>query len=510
MKIAMTGVSGNMGKEALKQTMELQNITLIRVLLENKRGSIKLAKALRKIYGQRIDILIGSIHDTIICKKLVSGMDYVVHMAAVIPPSSDASAKNSFICNALGAVALVNAIKKECPQPKYIHISTVALYGFRNEKHPFGRVGDPLLVSAFDAYAKDKLSGERYVLDSKLQCWVVLRQTAMLHPNMLKDNISDGLMFHTSLNAPLEWVSSRDSGYLIKRILERDYANEIPQFWRKIYNIGAGYGGRCTGYDTFNAGFAIIGGSAEKYFKPHWFSPRNFHGLWFADGNELNNLFHYQRDDFNRYWKEIANAHCIYSLGKFVPKSLLYIFLFRRLLNHSNSPQKWLKNDDTARINAFYGGKQNADSLPRCWEEMPLIAKGDFGNYEELRKTENAKLLSHGYDESKAPEQWTLDDLQQAASFRGGKCLATALGKDEYEKVLWQCAEGHIFESSPYTILRGGHWCPECCLPSPWRFDKLAKIAPFYAQVWYDSHSENENMAYAMGINGNVTVYTED
>lgn len=510
MKIAMTGVSGNMGKEALKQTMGLQNITLIRVLLENKRQSIKLAKALRKNYGERIEILIGSIDELTICKKLVFGMDYVVHMAAVIPPRSDASAKESFICNASGAIALVDAIKEENPQPKYIHISTVALYGYRNEKHPFGRVGDPLLVSPFDMYAKDKLCGERYVLESNLQNWVVLRQTAMLHPNMLKDNIYDGLMFHTSLNAPLEWVSSRDSGYLIKRILERDGAAEIPQFWRRIYNIGAGYGGRCTGYDTFDKGFSIIGGSTERFFKPHWFSPRNFHGLWFADGNELDDFFHYQRDDFNSYWREIAQANRIYSLGKIVPKSLLHLFLFKRLLNHSNSPQKWLKRDDTARIHAYFGGKQNAESLPRRWEDMPLIAKGAFGNFDDLRKTENAKLLFHGYDENKPPEQWTLDDLQQAASFRGGKCLATALGKDEYEKVRWQCAEGHIFESSPYTILRGGHWCPECCLPTPWKFDRLAKVAPFYAQVWYDSHSRDENIVYGLDKNGNTIMCMED
>ncbi len=35
MKIAMTGVSGNMGREALKQTFELPNVELIRIILRN-------------------------------------------------------------------------------------------------------------------------------------------------------------------------------------------------------------------------------------------------------------------------------------------------------------------------------------------------------------------------------------------------------------------------------------------------------------------------------------------
>ena len=129
------------------------------------------------------------------------------------------------------------------------------------------------------------------MLDNGPDFWAVLRQSAMLHPAIFKDNLSDGLMFHTSMNVPLEWVSSRDSGYLIRRIIERDLNNEIPSFWKRIYNIGSGQESRRTGYDTFNDGFAMIGGTTEKYFKPSWFASRNFHGAWFYDGDELERLF---------------------------------------------------------------------------------------------------------------------------------------------------------------------------------------------------------------------------
>ena len=350
MKIAMTGTSGNMGREVLKQTMELPEVEFVRVLLSPKKKNDKLAKQYLGRYGKRIGILRGSVADEKICKRLAEGMDYVLHMAAVIPPRSDASFRDSEECNYRGAVAIVNAVKATFPQPKYIHISTVALYGNRNEKHPFGRVGDPLLVSAFDAYAMHKLAGERYCLEAGLNCFAVLRQTAMLHPNMMHDNISDGLMFHTCLNAPLEWVSSRDSGYLLKRVFERDGKGEIPTFWNKIYNIGAGKKAMQTGYDTFKDGFSIIGGSAEKFFRPEWLAARNFHGLWFADGGELEELFGYQRDDPTSYWKEIGRHHKLYALGKFVPRPLIDLFLFRRLRNHPNSPYRWKKNGDAARV----------------------------------------------------------------------------------------------------------------------------------------------------------------
>ena len=503
MKIAMTGTSGNMGREALAQTMELESVEFIRILLSRKRKNNKLAKKLKKRYGARIQIVRGTIADGEICRELVKGVDYVVHMAAVIPPASDKNPTASERCNLGGAVSLVDAVQEQKPQPKYIHISTVALYGNRNEKHPFGRVGDPLLVSPFDTYAMHKLYGERYCLDAELDCWAVLRQTAMLHPNMMSDNISDGLMFHTALNAPLEWVSSRDSGYLIKRILERDAAGEIPQFWKKIYNIGAGFKGMQTGYDTFKEGFSIIGGSAEKFFKPCWLATRNFHGLWFADGGELEELFAFQRDGVKDYWQEIARHHKIYKLGKLVPKGLIDLFLFRKLRNHPNSPYRWVKNGDVARVTATFGSMEAAKALPSKWKGVKLMAKGDFGDYDAMRDVKNAVLLDHGYDESKPQEEWNEEDLKSAAAFRGGELVSEKMKKGEaYKKLVWKCCEGHEFEASPYTVLRGGHWCPVCCQPEPWKFDRLAKKMPFYAQVWYDSHDESEDYIYDLDEDG--------
>ncbi|MDE5548050.1 MAG: NAD-dependent epimerase/dehydratase family protein, partial [Clostridia bacterium] len=145
MKVAMTGVSGNMGREALKQVFELKEVDRVRVLLSMKKKNNRLAQKLVSTYQNRIEIVRGSVADLNVCRQLVKGVDYVVHMAAVIPPASDASAKKSFECNAMGTVTLVEAVKELERQPKFIHISTVALYGNRNELHPWGRVGDPLL-----------------------------------------------------------------------------------------------------------------------------------------------------------------------------------------------------------------------------------------------------------------------------------------------------------------------------------------------------------------------------
>lgn len=83
----------------------------------------------------------------------------------------------------------------------------------------------------------------------------------------------------------------------------------------------------------------MIGGTTEKYFKPSWFASRNFHGAWFYDGDELEKLFSYQKDNVIDYWKEISSMHPYFSLARFIPPILLHFFLFRRLLHHPNSPQ---------------------------------------------------------------------------------------------------------------------------------------------------------------------------
>lgn len=506
MRIAMTGTSGNMGREVLAQTMEVGAVEFVRVLLSNKKRNEKLAKKLKRKYGERIQIVRGSIGDKSNCEKLVEGTDLVVHLAGVIPPASDANHRASEVCNLKGTCLIIDAIKAQNPQPKYIHISTVAVYGGRNEKHPFGRVGDPLLTSPYDTYAMHKLRGERYCLEAGLDNFVVLRQTAMLHPNMLMDNVSDGLMFHTALNAPLEWVSARDSGFLIRRIVERDMGSEIPQFWNNIYNIASGMRGRVTGLDTFNDGFALIGGSAEKFFKPNWFANRNFHGMWFYDANELEELFHYQRDGVHEYWQEIGRHHKIMALGKIVPAKLIDIFLFQKLLKHPNSPRRWVKDGDVARATAMFGGLEKAEALSTDWKEHKLMARGDFGDYDEMRKEENAKLLDHGYDESKQLSELSVEELGRAAAFRGGALLSQSYCGDAYKKLMWKCHAGHEFEASPFTVLRGGHWCPECCQPTPWQFGEIAKHSPFVAQVWYDANDPAENYAYGYNEEGKAVL----
>ena len=492
MKVAMTGASGHMGIDAVQQVMKVEQVDLLKVLLLDTPYDRRYGRKIKRQFKDRIDVRFGDVRVYKDCLSLVDGVDYVLHMAAVIPPKADHDDELTVTTNYNGTVNMVNATIEAGNTAKFVHISTVAIYGNRDHHHPWGRIGDPLLPSPFDVYGTSKLRAERYLLESGLKHWAVLRQTGVLYDNLLMNNISDGLMFHTPWNVPIEWSTSLDSGILLANILRRDNKGEIDGFWQELYNIGDGAGARQTGYDTFDDGFRLIGGSVKAFFEPQWDAYRNFHCFWFEDSDRLEELFHFRTMGTKEFWAWFRSRHRIYGVARIFPAKLLRAFTIKPLLRNNNAPEYWKKHGLEARVFAAYGDNQ----ISRDWKDFALWR--DDKDYETIRSDPEYNKLSHGYDESKPYAELDLEDMKSAAAFRGGRCLAESMTKgDMSTPIKWQCHDGHVFEAKPMTVLRGGHWCPVCCNPDKkWDFDRLSKHNPFFAQVWYDTHKEDEDRVY--------------
>ena len=199
-----------------------------------------------------------------------------------------------------------------------------------------------------------------------------------------------------------------------------------------------------------------------------------------------------------------------YSLGRIVPAFLIRKLAIERLLKNSNAPMNWVRLKKQGRIDAFFGGNEALEKLPRTWSDFPVLAEGKIPggtiDYADLKDESKAGrfVLSHGYDESKPDSEIALKDLKEAAAFRGGSVVSKSFKKgDLYSRVEWKCHNGHTFTARPFTILKAGFWCPECCEALPdWKFDKAAAQSNFYAQVWYDTHSrDEENNVYPYSQN---------
>jgi nucleoside-diphosphate-sugar epimerase len=495
MIVALTGITGNMGQATLEELVKIDEIDKLRFLVRpNNKRFEKLVKKFKK-YKDKFEVVEGDVKDKSACKKLVEGADYCIALGAVIPPKSDQNPQLAIDCNELGAGNLVSAIEECKLQPKYVHISTVALYGNRNHKHIWGRVGDPLLVSPFDIYSATKLRGEFRVLESEIKNWAVIRQTAMLHGNMLTDNMSDGLMFHTCFDAPLEWLTAHDSGVLIANILKSDIKKGLgDKFWGNVFNIGGGIENCVTGYDTLNAGFELIGGGGKDFFRPNNNAIRNFHGVWFLDSDKLDKLVGYRSQTCKDFWKEYAKNHRYFSLAKILPKSLIRKCAIERLFKNYNSPKSWIKNGDEAKEIAYFG-KDKFKELPTEWKNFKLLCESE--DFKNLKNSKKAPKLDYGFN---IDGEITLKDCQNVAKMHGGKLISKKYA-GAYQKLEWETQDGERFFAKPFTVLKAGHWMNPIYKENVWDFDRLSKKDKIFAQIWYDSHDNDEDYRYWLDKN---------
>lgn len=507
MLVCLTGATGNMGQSVLKELLSYDKIDRIRLFILTDDPLYNRVKGLINKNKNRISIVHGNLGNKDDVRRFLFGADYVINLAAVIPPKSDKNPKAAIECNEIGVKNIVNVIEDMTPQPKLIHTSSVALYGNRNENHPFGMVGDPLLVSPFDIYSVTKLRGELYVLESNIRYYAILRQSAMLHKYMLMDNISDGLMFHTCFNSPLEWVTQEDSGVLIKNIIKRDIEeNDLDKiFWRRVFNIGAKKENRITGYTTLSDGFKLMGGNTKKMFNPDFNATRNFHGMWFYDGDKLEELFHYQKDTCKDYWARMKRKNWYYTFGRIIPAKLISKLVIQRLFKDNNSIKYWYNHKDDARIFASFGGYKEYEKIGKDWNNFYLLdenkkSSGDFISFEDLREKRNAKLIDYGYDIKK--DIYTLDsaDFKNIAKLHGGEMVSHFEGL--FIPALFKNSDGEEFMMKPYSIL-AGHWMNITYREYKWDFDRLAKKDKIYASIWYDSHKEDEDKLYSMDLKFN-------
>lgn len=511
MIIAVTGTSGNIGGPTVDALLKL-DVEYINVLMHSRgKRTEKFKKAhKRDIKNGRLRLVYGSLSSVDTCRELIAGANYVVNLAAVIPPLAEFKPLAAVECNEHGADALCTAIEQASPQPKLIHFSTIALYAARSDAHPFARTCDPLLVSPYDMYAATKLRGEFRVLESDIAHRVVLRESAVMYDGLLESNIHDGLMFQTPFNTPLEWVSAEDTARLVAAIIACDAAatdgamlavddTPIDGFWNKVYNISGFPDDRVTGFEVYDRLMQMIGAGAKSLFEAKDNVTRNFHGVWFADSDILDNMFGYRTHRLDDYVKLLLKSHRVYSLGKLVPKRLIKKALFDKLKKCENAPAHWAKTGQTERMIAYYGGADAHEKLGG-WDTFPLLCEGKRADgsdidYASMKDASNypadPMFMTDVPDSDITPEH-----LRRFAEYHGGKLISDVDTCDMYAKLEWETQDGERFTARPYTVLRAGHWFNPVYKENVWDFDRLAKKDAIFAYQWYDTHAKDENNRY--------------
>jgi len=501
--VFLTGATGTMGFAGLKALLRYPNKYRIRVLA---RPSAKNKKLLAPCCSQ-VEVVWGDLtkYDEVLCG--VTGSDIVLHVGGMVSPQADYRPNQTRRTNLLAAQNIRDAVLAQPldKQPKVVYIGSVAQMGDRREPLHWGRTGDPICVSAYDHYGITKAMAERIITNSPIKHWVSLRQSGILYPAILKN--FDPIMFHVPIRGVLEWATVEDSARLLEHVCRDDVPEE---FWNRYYNIGSGEQYRLNNYEFECLLLNAIGcPKPEKIFDSKWFTTRNFHGMWYLDSDVLENYLHFRANiPVKDYFKKMARSKNLPSSLKFAVRSKLSYashlvphlvkgVMHLLSLSREHGTQWWIRHHKEQRIHAYYGSLEAYQAI-KPWKEMDLS-----------HNSQQAVLLDHGYDENKPMSEFTIEDMQQAAAFRGGKCLSSSMVKGDWDTPLqWQCAEGHVFTATPRLILLGGHWCPDC-FPypylgepnsRPWAWDKEAKRNPFFAQLWTPLHDANEDNVYGPEI----------
>lgn len=497
--VFLTGGTGNMGWAAVQEMLKHPNEINIKMLA---RKSPKNEEKLKDIMAKpNVQVVWGDLGDYDSILEGVTGSDYVLHIGGMVSPTADWKPYRTQKTN-IGAAK--NITKAVLAQPnaddiKVAYIGTVAETGGRNYPIHWGRCGDPIKISIYDHYAISKTVAERVFVESGIKNWVVMRQSGILYPNILKN--MDPIMFHVPINGVLEWCTVEDSGRLMCNLVLEDEKGTLDNsFWNHFFNIGSGEQYRISNYEFECLLLGTLGlAGPEKLFDPNWFITKNFHGQFYADGDKLEDFLHFRenlpvKDYFNRL---ADHVEFYFKIPRYLPKNLVAAcakpFMKKIAMTKDFGTLDWVATKNQTRLSAYYGTYEDWKKIPSKWE--------DFEIRKFNKKTEDAEnyKLDHGYDETKPESELDIEDMKQAAKFRGGECLSETMTKgDMATKLKWKCGYcGAEFEASPALILLGGHWCPECYIPQKqWDYDNIARTNPFFAQVWYPSHTKEETNVY--------------
>lgn len=260
-----------------------------------------------------------------------------------------------------------------------VNIGTVAETGDRLPPAHWGRVGYPINPSIFDSYATSKITAERLVIESGLNKWVSLRQTGILHYGLL--NTMEGIMFHQPLNNVIEWITEDDSGRLLANICLK---NLPDNFYRSVYNIGGGATCRLNNFCFMSQMFGVLGiENIKDIFEPNWFALKNFHGQYYLDSDEINDILNFRRESFEDFIVRLKNNIPFpYNFLKFIPKTIIKNIIMKRTALSVSGPLRWVKNKELEKIDGFFGSIEKWH-LIQSWQQLELSI--DYKTYKKNR-----------------------------------------------------------------------------------------------------------------------------
>ena len=235
-----------------------------------------------------IEIARGDITDSDGVRAAVSGVDAVLHLAAILPPNSERDRDLTFRVNVAGTQNIIDAMEATNPDARLVFTSSISTYGDTSAEDPPVRTSHA--QSAIDIYADSKIEGERLIRDSSLDNATVLRIAAIAVPAFLEP--------------PTPWPFME--GQRVEMVHRDDVADALfasasaPDAGDKVFNIGGGPTWQLRGRDYVRDFFDVMGAPVELATyrdAPGWVD-------WY-DTDDSQRILGYQNRSYQHYIGEM-------------------------------------------------------------------------------------------------------------------------------------------------------------------------------------------------------------
>lgn len=334
MKIILTGGSGAVGQNVLNQLCENKDLQIIAFDQKNKR-----TEKFYEDYSDKVTVHYGDISKREDLIGMAKDVDFVIHLAAIIPPLADQKPDLAFKVNVQGTKNLISVIEEHSKDAFFLYASSVSVYGDRLDD-PMIKVGDPLQPSVGDEYAKTKIQAENALQNSKLD-WSIFRLSAIMGTDNHKIS---GLMFHMPLATSMEITTPEDTG--------RAFVNAIDKktdLSKRIFNLGGGEECRISYHDFLSKSFEIFG-MGELNFPKNAFANHNFHCGFYADGDDLEEIIHFRKDTITSYFEKVKAS--VSPMKRFAAK--VFNWSVKKHLVRQSDPLKAIKGWDRKGVARYF------------------------------------------------------------------------------------------------------------------------------------------------------------
>ena len=233
-----------------------------------------------------IEIVKGDITDVGDVTKAIEGISSVVHLAALLPPTSERDRDRTFGVNVGGTENIIKAMESVAPDAVLIFTSSISTYGNTQDEEPPVKIDHA--QSAIDIYAESKIVGEKMVRESSLK-WIAMRIAGIAVPAFMEP--------------PNPWPFV--AGQRVEMVHRDDvvdalFASVDASETNKIFNIGGGESWQLTGEDYVRDFYGFMGAPMEDVDyreSPGW-------GDWY-DTDESQRILQYQNRSYEFYSDEM-------------------------------------------------------------------------------------------------------------------------------------------------------------------------------------------------------------